>query len=81
MKKMLLGLIIVLSLSGCVADKVYTAGKVVYQDAKTIYVALPIENEKLEKLDEILVSVDTARTAVVDKKKGDAVILELQDSF
>lgn len=54
---------IALFMSGCVTT--YGTGKVVYTGAKTAYIALEIENENVERIDNLLVIYDEVRTSVV----------------
>jgi len=60
-----------LFLVGCTSagSSVYNKGKVIYVGAKTAYVELDIKSEKLEVLDEVVVTFDKARTAVIESKK------------
>ena len=65
------------ALVGCVTDKPYAVGKVVYTGARTAYIELPIpENGTLKNVDTVLVQYDKVRTgvrSVIDsKKKEDA---------
>jgi sensor domain CHASE-containing protein len=63
--------------SGCVTDKPYAVGKVIYTGAKTVYIELPMpENKTLEDMDMILVKYDKARSSVkevLSKKKEEDV--------
>lgn len=52
----------VLAFSGC--STAYGTGKVVYMGGKTAYIALEIENENVEKIDNVLVIYDEVRTSV-----------------
>ncbi len=77
--------LIVLGLSGCMTEKAYNTGKVIYKGAKTVYIELPIKNEKLELMDKVIVTYDKARTSVKDeialqesKKKQNVSSLEVQ---
>ncbi len=57
-------------LTACaVKDEIYGTGKIIYKGAKTVYIELPYENEKLEVLDKVLVTYDKARTVVKDEIK------------
>jgi hypothetical protein len=74
MKFLILSLIMVFSFSGCVTDKPYAVGKVIYTGARTAYIELPLPaNGTLENVDTVLVQYDKVRTGVrevTDKKKG-----------
>jgi len=74
MRVYLIGLIMVLALAGCVTDKPYAVGKVIYTGARTAYIELPLPaNGTLENVDTVLVQYDKVRTGVrevTDKKKG-----------
>ena len=78
MRVLILGLIMVFSFSGCVTDKPYAVGKVVYQEGRTAYIALDLpKNAKLKTVDTVLVQYDKVRTGVREvlddsKKKEDA---------
>ena len=73
MRVYLIGLIMVLALAGCVTDKPYAVGKVIYTGARTAYIELPLPaNGTLENVDTVLVQYDKVRTGVrevTDKKK------------
>jgi hypothetical protein len=64
--KIVLGLVVIMSLSGCLSEKVYTAGKVVHAGAEAVYIELDIKNEKIENINNVVVSYDTVRTKVKD---------------
>lgn len=67
-KNLLLMIFVSFVLVACaVKDEIYGTGKVIYKGAKTIYVELPYENEKLELLDKVLVTYDKARSVVKDE--------------
>lgn len=74
MRVYLIGLIMVLALAGCVTDKPYAVGKVIYTGARTAYIELPLPaNGTLENVDTVLVQYDKVRTGVrevTNKKKG-----------
>jgi len=78
MKLLILSLIMVFSFSGCVTDKPYAVGKVIYTGARTAYIELPLPaNGTLENVDTVLVQYDEVRTGVREvlnesKKKEDA---------
>ena len=78
MRVYLIGLMIVFSLAGCVTDKPYAVGKVIYKGARTAYIELPLPaNGTLENVDTVLVQYDKVRTGVREvlddsKKKEDA---------
>jgi hypothetical protein len=55
--------------SGCVSDKVYKTGKIIYKGAKTAYIELDIESDKLKSIDSVVVSYDEARETIRGKKK------------
>ena len=63
----LIGLVLVVGLSGCMSDKAYMTGKVIYKGAKTVYIELPVKSEKLELMDKVVVTYDKARTTVKDE--------------
>lgn len=78
MKNLILLVLGLFVLTGCgVSEKVYGTGKVIYKGAKTVYIELPYENEKLEMLDKVVVTYDKARTAmkeeIATQKKKEAV--------
>jgi len=77
MRVYLMGLIMVLALAGCVTDKPYAVGKVIYKGARTAYIELPLpKNGTLENVDTVLVQYDKVRTGVrevLDKKKAEGV--------
>jgi len=82
--KIVLGLVVIMSLSGCISKKIYGAGKVVHAGAEAVYIELDIKNEKLENINNVVVSYDRVRTKLIDavtEKKQDADTLEVQDSF
>jgi hypothetical protein len=66
-------LIGVLLFSGCVTDKPYAVGKVIYKSARTAYIELPLPaNGTLENVDTVLVQYDKVRSGVKEvlaKKK------------
>jgi len=80
MKKILM-ISLLVCLSGCVSEKVYTTGKVIHAGVKTVYMELPATSTKLEELDKVIVGYDKIRTkvkdAIVDKKKANASSLEI----
>ena len=60
-------------LNGCLAEKIYKTGKVVYVGAKRAYIELDLHNETLENIDEIVVKIDKVKTSVEKElKKNDA---------
>ena len=59
----MMSLIMLLAFSGC--STTYGAGKVVYTGAKTAYIELELENDNLERIDNVLVIYDEVRTSVV----------------
>jgi len=63
MKFLMMSLIMVLAFSGC--STTYGKAKVVYTGAKTAYIALELENENIERIDNVLVIYDEVRTSVV----------------
>jgi len=63
MKILMIGLIMALAFSGC--STTYGAGKVIYKGAKTAYIELELENENIERIDNVLVVYDEVRTSVV----------------
>ena len=73
--KMLMMAFIAAFVSGCVTDKPYAVGKVIYTGARTAYIELPLPaNATLENMDTVLVQYDKVRTGVreiLDKKKGE----------
>lgn len=77
MKNLMLLVLGLFVLTGCVSEKVYSTGKVVYKGAKTVYVELPVQNDKLEVFDKVVVTYDKARTAmkeeIANQKKKEAV--------
>jgi len=78
MKNLILLVLGLFVLTGCgVSEKVYSTGKVVYKGAKTVYVELPVQNDKLEVFDKVVVTYDKARTAmkeeIANQKKKEAV--------
>lgn len=81
--KILLGVLLALALlfSGC--STAYGTGKVVYKGAKTAYIELELENENLEKIDNILVIYDKVRGSadeeVQRQKKQVASTLKVQE--
>jgi predicted small secreted protein len=83
MKKLLMGILVlflVLLLSGC--STAYGTGKVIYKGAKTAYIELDLEDENLERIDNIFVVYDKVRTSVVEevqRKKQVASILKVQE--
>jgi CTP:molybdopterin cytidylyltransferase MocA len=56
-------LAVALLFGGC--STAYGTGKVVYKGARTAYIELEIENENIERIDNILVIYDEVRTSVV----------------
>jgi|AMQJ01.1.fsa_nt_gi predicted small secreted protein len=67
--------------SGC--STAYGTGKVVYKGARTAYIELELENENLEKIDNILVIYDKVRGSVDEEvqkqKKQVASTLKVQE--
>ena len=78
MRVLILGLIMVFSFTGCITDKPYAVGKVIYKGARAAYIELPLPaNGTLENIDTVLVQYDKIRTGVREvldesKKKEDA---------
>ena len=73
MRKIILILAAAFLLSGCLAEKIYRTGKVVYVGAKRAYIELDLHNETLENIDEIVVKVDRIKSNIDKKlKKNDA---------
>ena len=73
MKSLIMFIALGLVFSGCVSDKVYATGKVVYAGSKAIYIELPVKSGTLENIDNVVVSYDRVRTKVknqiADNKK------------
>jgi len=68
MKLLILSLIMVFSFSGCVTDKPYAVGKIVYTGARTAYIEFELPADaKLQTMDKVLVTYDKVRTAVKDE--------------
>jgi len=68
MRVYLVGLIMVFALVGCVTDKPYAVGKVVYTGARTAYIEFELPADaKLQTMDKVLVTYDKVRTAVKDE--------------
>jgi len=67
LKVLAMGIMMAVAMSGCMSEKAYMTGKVIYKGAKTVYVELPVENEKLEVLDKVVVTYDKARTTVKEE--------------
>ncbi len=85
MRVLILGLITIFSFSGCVTDKPYAVGKVIYTGARTAYIELPLpENGILKNVDTVLVQYDKVRTGVREvldesKKKEGASTSQSED--
>lgn len=91
LKMLAVGLLVAVVMGGCMSEKAYMTGKVIYKGAKTVYVELPYESEKLEVLDKVVVTYDKARTTVKEEieaqkeeartkqKKSDASSLKAQE--
>ena len=67
MKNLIILTIAALLFAGCVSEKKYLTGKVVYKGSKALYLELPNESNKLRVLDKVAVTVDTARTSIKDE--------------
>jgi predicted small secreted protein len=71
-------LAVALLLSGC--STAYGTGRVIYKGAKTAYIELEIENENIERIDNILVIYDEVRSSVVGEverqKKQKSVVVD-----
>ncbi len=67
LKNLLAGCIVVIGLNGCLSDKAYQSGKVVYTGAKSVYTELDNKSNKLKNLDKVIVTYDVVRTAVKEK--------------
>lgn len=85
LKMVLVSGLMAFAMSGCISEKAYNTGKVIYKGAKTVYIELPVENEKLELMDSVVVTYDKVRTTVKDeialqknKKKESVSSLEVQ---
>lgn len=63
--KNLLIVLSVLVFGGC--STAYGVGKVVHKGAKTVYIELELENENLERIDNILVIYDEVRSSVLNE--------------
>jgi len=73
MRKIILILAAAFLLNGCLAEKIYKTGKVVYVGAKRAYIELDLHNETLENIDEIVVKVDKIKSSIEEElKKNDA---------
>jgi len=85
LKIVVIGILMAFVMGGCMSEKAYMTGKVIYKGAKAIYIELPVQNEKLELMDKVIVTYDKARTTVKEelerqkKKKEDASSLKTQE--
>jgi len=82
MKNLIIVVALGLLFSGCVSDKVYATGKVIYAGSKAVYIELPVQSGTLENIDNVIVSYDRVRTKVknqieANKKKVPASTLEV----
>jgi len=63
MYKIIILIMAMIVMSGC--STTYGTGKVIYTGAKAAYISLEIENENVERIDNVLVIYDEVRTSVV----------------
>lgn len=64
---LVMGIMMAVAMSGCMSEKAYMTGKVIYKGARTVYIELPVKDEKLEFMDKVVVTYDKARTTVTDE--------------